>query len=93
MAYVRSETGPWGMNDGLEGSTNYVVVKRKDGSNQRYSSCTALELEKDDLVQVFTATGGGYGDPAKRPKDKVLDDIKNGYITEERAKDIYGISL
>lgn len=91
MAYVRSETGPWGMAGGKEGTTNFVRVARTDGTEERYTSCTALPLKKDDVIKVFTATGGGYGDPKNRSRDQVLSDIKNGYITAERAKEIYGV--
>ena len=92
MAYVRSETGPWGLDGGLEGTTNYVKVRRKDGTEERYNTCTALPLQKDDVIRVFTATGGGYGDPAKRPPEKIREDIKNGYISAERAREVYGIT-
>ncbi|WP_109356357.1 hydantoinase B/oxoprolinase family protein [Sphingorhabdus sp. EL138] len=90
MTYVRSESGPWALEGGRPGSTNYINVVRKDGSEKRYSSCTALPLEKGDVVQVVTANGGGYGPPQKRAKDSVFSDIKNGYITAERARYIYG---
>ncbi len=91
MAYVRSEKGPWGLDGGLDGTTNYVVVEKADGSTQRYSSCTALPLQKDDVVKVVTASGGGYGDPADRPAAQVKEDVKNGYISAERALEIYGV--
>jgi len=93
MAYVRTETGPWGMNGGLEGSTNYIEVLRSDGKKKRYSSCTALPIAKDDVVHVVTANGGGYGKPEDRPRDQVLEDIKNGYIQPERAFEIYGVEV
>lgn len=38
------------------------------------------------MVQVYTATGGGYGDPKKRPKSQVLEDIRDGYVSAARAK-------
>lgn len=91
MAYVRTEKGPWGLDGGLDGTTNYVVVEKADGSTQRYSSCTALPLQTDDVVKVVTASGGGYGDPADRPIAQVKEDVKNGYISAERALEIYGV--
>lgn len=91
MAYVRSETGPWGLEGGLEGTVNYVEVVRADGETQRYASCTALPLSRNDVVKVYTATGGGYGDPTKRSRDQVRQDIKNGYISGDRAAEIYGV--
>lgn len=93
MAYVRSETGPWGLDGGLTGTLNYVEVVKADGATTRYSACTAVPLGKDDVVKVHTATGGGFGDPANRPAEKVRADIRNGYISAERAKEIYGVSL
>ena len=92
MAYTRSEKGPWGLNGGLEGTTNHVVVKRKTGEEERYSSCTALPLNEGDVIKVYTASGGGYGHPADRPHGKVLEDIRNGYVTAERAHAVYGVS-
>lgn len=91
LAYTRTENGPWGLKGGLEGSTNYVIVKTADGGEKRYSSCTALKLNKDDVICVKTAIGGGYGDPKLRPKHQVIDDLKNGYLSAHRAKEIYGI--
>ena len=77
------------MNEGCSGTTNYVVVQKANGDEQRYSSCTALTLNTDDVVKVFTATGGGYGDPRNRSPQQVAADIRNGYLTPERAKEVY----
>ncbi len=92
MAYSRSEIGPWGLDGGQEGTLNYVIVRKANGEETRYSSVTALELNKGDVISVYTATGGGYGDPADRPKDQVLEDIRNGYVTAKRAQKVYGVS-
>ncbi|HXP93036.1 MAG TPA: hypothetical protein VN905_06160 [Candidatus Binatia bacterium] len=35
--------------------------------------------------------GGGLGDPRKRPFDKLLDDVLDGYVTRERAIAEYGV--
>ena len=92
MSYVRSENGPWGLDGGLEGTTNYIKVVRTDGQEKRYRSCTALPLGRGDVVKVVTATGGGYGDPRCRPRNRVLEDLKNGYISPQRARKIYGVN-
>lgn len=46
-----------------------------------------------DLTGRVTGTGGGDGDPLKRPRDRVdehLRDLKNGYITTRKARRDYG---
>ena len=93
MAYVRSETGPWGLDGGLAGSTNYVEVVLADGEKTRYAACTAIPLGINDVIKVHTATGGGYGPPASRSREQVLEDIKNEYITKERAAEVYGVTV
>jgi N-methylhydantoinase B len=91
--YTRSKIMPWGMQGGHDGTGNHVDVIKTDGTRQRYAFATGVELNKGDIVRVVTGNGGGYGDPKKRSRAAVLDDIKNGYLSAERAKAIYGVEL
>ena len=79
------------MNGGHEGSYNYFMIIRKDGTQQRHNLGTNIELEKGDIVRCVTATGGGYGKTENRPEEQVLLDVKNGYITSKEAKEFYKI--
>ncbi|MGH1386974.1 hydantoinase B/oxoprolinase family protein [Kordia sp.] len=90
-AFLGEKTKTWGMNGGHDGSYNYFMIIKKDGTKIRHSLGTNIALEKGDIVRCVTATGGGYGNPEKRPKTKVLSDVKNGYITEKEAKEFYKI--
>ena len=45
-----------------------------------------------DRVVLETPGGGGIGDPGKRSREAVAHDLKNGLITEEQARDVYGLS-
>ena len=51
---------------------------------------TNLGLQQEDVVRIVTGNGGGYGDPMERSRDMIRDDFKNGYVTESRAKAVYG---
>tara|TARA_R110002073_G_scaffold72537_1_gene177316 strand:- start:310295 stop:311956 length:1662 start_codon:yes stop_codon:yes gene_type:complete len=90
-AFLGEKTKTWGMNEGHDGSYNYFMILRKDGTKERHSLGTNIALEKGDVVRCVTATGGGYGSPEKRPKEQVLLDVKNGYITNKEAKEYYQI--
>ena len=48
-------------------------------------------MNTNDVVRMVTATGGGYGDPFKRPPEKVAMDVKNEYITLAQAAEDYGV--
>lgn len=92
-AASRTESKPWGMQGGLEGSNNYAQILRHDGSVERHHMCTTVKVMKGEVIRLTTGTGGGFGDPKNRPRDKVEKDIKNGFITEEQAEQHYGYKL
>ena len=88
--FTRSKFPPWGLAGGNDGSPNYMEVIRKDGTVERQSAVTGLRLNRDDVVRIVTGNGGGYGDPRERPRARIADDLKNGYLTPERAQEVYG---
>jgi len=92
-AYTRNKHKPWPLQGGREGSPNHAQVIRKDGRVEDYAVVTALEVNEGDVIRLYTATGGGYGNPAKRPRELVLDDLRNGYLTEEQARMVYGLDV
>ena len=50
-------------------------------------------MNEGDVIRIHTGNGGGYGDPRKRPREKVLEDIKNGFLTLARASSVYGVDV
>jgi N-methylhydantoinase B len=45
------------------------------------------------VVRLEQTGGGGYGDPAARPRELVQQDIEDGYISPEMAATQYGYSF
>lgn len=88
--YTRSKFPPWALDGGAEGSPNYVRVIRKDGSDEKYSFVSGLVTRTGDVIRVVTGKGGGIGDPRERDRKLVAEDVKNGLITPERAREVYG---
>jgi N-methylhydantoinase B len=88
-AYTRNKHRPWALDGGREGSPNYVEVIRADGRVEEYALVTALEVNEGDVIRIHTANGAGYGDPRLRPRELVLDDVRNGYVSEETARRVY----
>ncbi|MGQ7862630.1 hydantoinase B/oxoprolinase family protein [Pseudomonas sp. 32A] len=91
--YTRAVIPPWGLEQGLDGTPNYVEVTRCDGAQQRYAMASSISLDAGDLVRVRTGAGGGYGSPSERNRQAVLDDLKNGYVDTETARTIYGVQI
>ena len=51
------------------------------------------ELAPGDRLEMLEAGAGGFGDPGKRPPEKLLGDIAEGFVTPEGAKADYGFDL
>jgi N-methylhydantoinase B len=88
-AYSRNKHLPWAAHGGSEGSANRIEVLRADGSKEVHAVVSGLPLNRDDVVRIITATGGGYGDPRKRDPEAIESDLRDGYITPEQASRDY----
>lgn len=93
LGYTRSRILPWSLDGGNEGSANYAMILRKNGEAERYAFASGIRVDKDDVIRVITGAGGGVGNPKERDPTLVREDIRNGYITAERAREVYGVSL
>jgi N-methylhydantoinase B len=91
--YTRSKVPPWGQKGGVDGSLNYIEVIRAGGKSERHSMISGLIVNQDDVIRVRTGSGGGYGDPAERARQAVIDDVRNGYLSAELANEIYGVRI
>jgi len=89
--YTRSAIKPWALEGGEEGSGNFVEIIGADGEVERTSFVSGKGVTTDDVIRVITSCGAGYGDPRDRDPQAVQMDIKNGYVTRERAMEVYGI--
>jgi N-methylhydantoinase B len=45
-----------------------------------------------DRIDFIFPGGGGLHPPEQRPSEKVLQDIKDGFVSVEQAKNIYGVT-
>ena len=46
-----------------------------------------------DVVVLQSAGGGGYGDPLRREPARVLEDVEEGYVSREQARELYGVII
>lgn len=92
--YTRSKIFPWGIKGGLEGSGNYLkIIKGKEKKEEIHAEIMDFELKKGDVVEIVTGNGGGWGEPTKREKKSVEEDLKNELIDRETAFKIYGYEV
>lgn len=91
----RHKFHPWGLEGGQPGGIGaFYRVSAEDGSVTRMGhKTTSLPLKKGDVIRVVTPGAGGYGDPKKRPAEKVLKDVIEGKVSVEAAQSQYGVVI
>lgn len=89
--FERSVTPAWGINGGQAGAPPDVIVKGDNGEDVHMLKVNAYPLKKGQVVVANTGGGGGFGNAFERDYDRVLEDYKEGYISEKQAKDKYGV--
>ncbi len=50
-------------------------------------------VRKGDVVRIETCGGGGWGHPFDREAERVLDDVRAGYVGVESARLDYGVAI
>lgn len=91
-AYTRSKVQPWPANGGEPGTVNRLSIIRENGAVDNIESASSLKLAFGDTVWIRTGIGGGYGNPKERSQSNILADLKNEYITEHEAINVYGVN-
>ncbi|MQA83141.1 MAG: hydantoinase B/oxoprolinase family protein [Streptosporangiales bacterium] len=89
--FGRHKFPPWGIDGGSGGSPNELRILREDGTVEVYGKCARVPLKKGEIARLVTGSGGGWGDPLHRPVEKVLDDVRDGYISIETADRDYRV--
>ncbi len=51
------------------------------------------QLKPGDVVTIDAPGGGGYGNPLERDPEMVLNDVIEGYVSIESAKNDYGVII
>jgi N-methylhydantoinase B len=86
----RSQTPPWGVDGGHDGTPNYYEVVRTDGTRTRGGRTSNVELEPGDLVRIVTGNGGGWGAPTDRDPAAIARDLADELITRHDVATVYG---
>ena len=88
------EHPPWGVAGGHAAGTGRCVVNpgRPDERILRPLSDGNI-VKRGDIVRVETGGGGGWGHPFDRELERVLADVRGGFVSRESAEEDYGVII
>ena len=84
----------WGVAGGKAGGTSRVVLN-PGGEDERDIRPFSDDnhWQAGDLVRLYTAGGGGWGDPLEREIDLVEKDVRGGFVSLDAARAEYGVVI
>ena len=84
----------FGLFGGGDGTLNFIELHEPDGE---VYTCTTKDLVRGvppgTLYLQQAGGGGGWGDPKKRPARKVAEEVRDGIISLDQAREAYGVIL
>ncbi|NIM44905.1 MAG: hypothetical protein GTN80_03610, partial [Nitrososphaeria archaeon] len=83
-----TEYPPKGFHGGLPGTNTETYI-----NDEPVHPKGRFYVEPDSQVKIKIAGGGGYYDPYERSVSKVLDDVRQSYVSVEAAKKYYGVNV
>jgi N-methylhydantoinase B len=90
----RERVGPFGLAGGTNGGPNMVVLNPGTDAQENLGMFTTkARLRAGDQLEFGSNGGGGYGLPWERRVESVLDDVIDGLLSMEKARDVYGVAI
>jgi N-methylhydantoinase B len=91
----RAHCRPWGLAGGLDGMGNRVDMRIGGQWKTDFPNAKVLvaHLKEGDAFRIQSGGGGGHGSPLERPVEDVVEDVRQGYVGLEEARELYGVVL
>lgn len=85
---------PQGVDGGDSPDTAARCVVERSGNRQRLPTIADTQhLNAGDRVVMDLPGGGGCGNPRERKPEAVLRDYLDGFLSAERAREVYGVRI
>jgi N-methylhydantoinase B len=82
----------FGLRGGGDGSLNSISLRYPDGREHTPLSLDLLRgVPARTVYHQRAGGGGGYGDAHLRPKERVAEDVRNGVVSVQAAREKYGV--
>jgi N-methylhydantoinase B len=91
--FDRAKTPAWGLADGGDGLGPKNEIIHPDGRVEHPLKMRARSFKKGTRIVTRTGGGGGYGDPLARSLNEVLEDVRSGLVSRDKACELYGVRI
>ena len=89
--FERSKTTAWGLFGGENGKGPNVEIIHSEGNKENKLKANGMQIKAGTKITTYTGGGGGFEKAKERNIGDVLNDVKNKYISINKAKDDYNV--
>ena len=89
--FERSKTTAWGLFGGENGKGPNVEIIHSEGNKENKLKANGMQIKAGTKITTYTGGGGGFEKAKERNISDVLNDVKNKYISINKAKDDYNV--
>jgi N-methylhydantoinase B len=88
----RTKSPPFGLAGGGAGAPGRVALVAPDGVERELNSKGSFSAPAGAEIRFRAPGAGGFGEPTRRERAKLRDDVVNGYVSPAAAAREYGVA-
>jgi N-methylhydantoinase B len=81
------------VSGGKAGANSRFIKNPDSQAPEELRNSDLVNCAPGDVIRLQGPAGGGYGHPYDRPVEKVLEDVRCGFVSPRRARDAYGVAM
>ena len=84
---------PYGIAGGGAGASSEFMLNPGSAKEVSLGNTDVVSVNPGDIVRFTGAGGGGWGSPLERPANRVLIDVRRGFVSVQGAERDYGVVI
>jgi N-methylhydantoinase B len=89
----RSHFTPWGSRGGDAGKPSEFLLNPGSNHEVNLGNTDVVTVQPGDVIRITSAGAGGWGSALEREPQRVLEDVRRGFVSLAKAKEEYGVVI
>ncbi len=83
----------YGLDGGMSGTLGATILNPDTDAEEKLQSKGNYNLRKNDVVSFVCSGSGGFGSPLERDRELVYEDVREGKISVQAAREFYKVEI